>query len=30
LHKVAGYSAFFTALDKAIQDDIITRTEQVF
>lgn len=28
--RVAGYSAFFTALDKAIQDDIIGRTEQVF
>ena len=28
--RVAGYSAFFTSLDKAIQDDIITRTEQVF
>lgn len=28
--RVAGYSAFFTALDKAIQDDIIARTEQVF
>lgn len=28
--RVAGYSAFFTALDKAIQDDIITRTEQMF
>jgi formate C-acetyltransferase len=28
--RVAGYSAFFTSLDKAIQDDIIARTEQVF
>lgn len=28
--RVAGYSAFFTALDKALQDDIIARTEQVF
>jgi len=28
--RVAGYSAFFTALDKAIQNDIIARTEQVF
>ena len=28
--RVAGYSAFFTALDKAIQDDIIARTEHVF
>lgn len=28
--RVAGYSAFFTSLDKAIQDDIITRTEQMF
>jgi len=28
--RVAGYSAFFTSLDKAIQDDIISRTEQVF
>jgi formate C-acetyltransferase len=28
--RVAGYSAFFTALDKAIQDDIIARTEQSF
>jgi len=27
--RVAGYSAFFTVLDKAIQDDIINRTEQV-
>ncbi len=27
--RVAGYSAFFTVLDKAIQDDIISRTEQV-
>jgi formate C-acetyltransferase len=28
--RVAGYSAFFTVLDKAIQDDIIARTEQTF
>jgi formate C-acetyltransferase len=28
--RVAGYSAFFTSLDKAIQDDIIARTEQIF
>ncbi len=28
--RVAGYSAFFTALDKAIQNDIIARTEQMF
>lgn len=28
--RVAGYSAFFTVLDKAIQDDIIARTEQMF
>jgi pyruvate formate-lyase/glycerol dehydratase family glycyl radical enzyme len=28
--RVAGYSAFFTALDKALQDDIIARTEHVF
>jgi len=28
--RVAGYSAFFTALDKSLQDDIIERTEQVF
>lgn len=28
--RVAGYSAFFTALDKSIQDDIISRTEHVF
>jgi pyruvate-formate lyase len=28
--RVAGYSAFFTALDKALQDDIIARTEQTF
>jgi formate C-acetyltransferase len=28
--RVAGYSAFFTTLDKAIQDDIIARTEQIF
>ncbi len=28
--RVAGYSAFFTALDKTLQDDIIARTEQNF
>ncbi len=28
--RVAGYSAFFTALDSRIQNDIIARTEQVF
>ncbi len=28
--RVAGYSAFFTALSKSLQDDIISRTEQVF
>jgi pyruvate-formate lyase len=28
--RVAGYSAFFTALDKTLQDDIIARTEQSF
>jgi formate C-acetyltransferase len=28
--RVAGFSAFFTALDKSIQDDIISRTEQAF
>jgi formate C-acetyltransferase len=28
--RVAGYSAFFTSLDRAIQDDIISRTEQMF
>lgn len=27
LVRVAGYSAFFTALDKSIQDEIISRTE---
>ncbi|MCT6901276.1 MAG: hypothetical protein M3Z40_09550, partial [Bifidobacterium sp.] len=26
--RVAGYSAFFTVLSKATQDDIIERTEQ--
>ncbi|HEX2924257.1 MAG TPA: glycine radical domain-containing protein, partial [Chloroflexota bacterium] len=26
--RVAGYSAFFTALSKVLQDDIINRTEQ--
>ena len=25
--RVAGYSAFFTALDKKLQDNIIARTE---
>ena len=28
--RVAGYSAQFITLDKAIQDDIIKRTEQNF
>lgn len=28
--RVAGYSAFFTSLDRSIQDDIISRTEQMF
>lgn len=28
--RVAGYSAHFTSLDKAIQDDIIQRTEHAF
>jgi formate C-acetyltransferase len=28
--RVAGYSAFFTALDPALQNDIIARTEQLF
>ena len=28
--RVAGYSAFFTALDKSLQDDILARTEQNF
>ena len=28
--RVAGYSAFFTALDKSLQNDIIARTEQTF
>jgi formate C-acetyltransferase len=28
--RVAGYSAFFNALDKTLQDDIIARTEQIF
>lgn len=28
--RVAGYSAFFTVLSKATQDDIIERTEQTF
>lgn len=27
--RVAGYSAFFTALDKSLQDEIISRTEHV-
>ena len=26
--RVAGYSAFFVELDKGVQDDIISRTEQ--
>ena len=28
--RVAGYSAFFTALDTALQEDIIARTEHMF
>jgi len=28
--RVAGYSAFFTALDKSLQEDIIARTEHRF
>lgn len=28
--RVAGYSVFFTSLDKALQDDIIERTELLF
>ncbi|WP_034632528.1 glycyl radical protein [Maridesulfovibrio bastinii] len=28
--RVAGYSAFYTALDKSLQDDILARTEQTF
>ena len=28
--RVAGYSALFTSLSKALQDDIISRTEQHF
>jgi formate C-acetyltransferase len=28
--RVAGYSAHFTSLDKSLQDDIISRTEQTF
>lgn len=28
--RVAGYSAHFVSLDKSIQDDIISRTEQLF
>ena len=28
--RVAGYSAFFTALDKSLQEDIIARTEHKF
>jgi formate C-acetyltransferase len=27
--RVAGYSAYFTALEKELQDDIINRTEQI-
>ena len=27
--RVAGYSAYFTALEKELQDDIINRTEQM-
>jgi formate C-acetyltransferase len=29
LVRVAGYSAFFVTMDKALQDDIIARTEHV-
>jgi len=28
--RVAGYSAHFVSLDKTIQEDIISRTEQTF
>ena len=28
--RVAGYSAFFTVLDRSVQNDIISRTEQMF
>jgi formate C-acetyltransferase len=28
--RVAGYSAFFTSLDKSLQEDIIARTEHSF
>jgi formate C-acetyltransferase len=28
--RVVGYSAFFTELDKSVQDDIISRTEHSF
>jgi formate C-acetyltransferase len=28
--RVAGYSAFFTALDRSLQEDIIARTEHGF
>ncbi|MFW5735880.1 MAG: glycine radical domain-containing protein, partial [Halanaerobium sp.] len=28
--RVAGYSAHFVSLDKSLQDDIISRTEQCF
>ncbi len=28
--RVAGYSAFFTSLDKSLQEDIIARTEHKF
>ena len=28
--RVAGYSDYFTNLDKALQDEIINRTEQSF
>jgi len=29
LVRVAGYSALFVGLDRQVQDDIISRTEQV-
>jgi formate C-acetyltransferase len=28
--RVVGYSAFFTTLDKSVQDDIISRSEHAF
>jgi formate C-acetyltransferase len=30
LIRIAGYSAFFTSLERAIQDEIISRSEQRF